>query len=190
MKNNILNQSIIDKGVIKEYKKNETIISKGAYKYSTGFVLEGTIKAYIEEKKASLFLYDFDENKNNVIHFMNLFQNKRIPFYLRARTESTILWVSNEEFLKNVEMKPKVRDIYHANYSQMINTISNYSFKSLEKSVCKYLKAKSLLNVGVKVIIAEMALDLNASPVSISRILNSLEKEKKIIKEKSIIRLN
>lgn len=192
-----LTKEIQKHSVIKTYTPGDMIISQGAYKDQTAFIIDGLVKVFIEQENSSLLLYHLCPESNCIASFMNIFTHTPIEVSMQSIHETTLMWVSNSKIMELAEefscLKLALINSYQNNHYHLRNALKNLTVNTLEDRLYEYLKVKSkhYKTSDLKIPHSEIAMDLNFSREAISRAVKRLEIIKKVIrKPRSIVLVN
>ncbi|WP_459209839.1 Crp/Fnr family transcriptional regulator [Aquimarina rhabdastrellae] len=174
------------KGIERTYPPNTVIVSKGDHKNKTAFIIDGLLKACIDEPNNTLLLYHLDSQKPSVISFINIYTKTPIGVSITTLTNSRLLWIENSDLLvlgnQSIDIKKLMINSYNHVSKSLLLVLKNIISDSLEARVLEYLQAKVQLHQNSNITIPrqEIAEDLNISRVTLSRALKRLETEDKV----------
>ncbi len=174
------------KGTCRKYIPNTIITAYGDYKTKTAFILDGILKASIDDPNNSLLLYHLESQKEPIIGFMNIYTNTPVNIAITSITNCTLLWVENVDLLdigkKHIELRDLMINYYNTMNKNLLFILKNLLEESLEVRVLDYIKMKSQLHNTSNILVprCEIAMDLNISRVTLSRVLKKLEHQELI----------
>ena len=179
----------------KKYTSGAPVLLKDVPINSTAIIIEGVLKAHLDDDDNSLLLYHISPLNNPMIAIMNMTEVYTAPISITAVENSTLLWLPNniiaEWQCKYLSLKKAIINSSEYNINAMVNNVKNLSVQSLENRLFDYLKDKSYLSKekDIRISRTEISLDLKTPISSISRALKRLEHQHKIIGKPRSIQL-
>ncbi|OEK07541.1 hypothetical protein A8C32_17240 [Flavivirga aquatica] len=157
------------------------------------YFLSGLVKVYIQHADKKIFLFHLPNEK---AFFSSLLNEYNLKFQIEILKDTVILVNSNKNILKWSQsskiLKNYIINCYQDSYSAMLRNIQELLHATLEDRLFNYLKLTSTLLEESEIVISikELATDLNYSREAISRGLQKLELDYKIVrKSRSILLL-
>ncbi len=180
-------EEIAQVATIKSYNKGEVIIDYGDYIKYVPMVISGLLKIIREgENDNEILLYFLGSGESCAASFSCCMIKKRSEIKAVCEEKSKILMIpisyADQWMGKYSNWRDFVINMYDARLLSLIDTIDRVSFAKLDEKLLYYLdemvshKSDQVLNISHH----EIALDLNASRESISRLLKKLEAAGKI----------
>ena len=171
----------------KEFKADDYLIEIGDYIKNMPLLLEGAIKILREDDKGDELLLYFLERGDTCAMTPTCCMGKtKSKIRAIAETNGALLMIpvqKMEEWLtKYKTWRNFVFDSYNIRLQEMLEAIDSLAFMNLDERLYKYLtdKVKVLGNTEIHNTHQEIAYELHTSRVVISRLLKSLELNKKI----------
>jgi len=171
-----------------EVKANEIIISKGDKVEFIPFVIDGSLRVYVENEDINkeLLLYKVEDGQTCMLSIIAAFSDKISKVCAEAQTNSKLMLIPITEIrkwqVKYEEWNDLILDSFISRYNDLIATIEELSFKKIEDRLVIYLKNYTdksgyvVLNKTNK----EVANDIASSREVVSRTLKKLEIDQKI----------
>lgn len=180
-------EEIAQVATIKSYNKGEVIIDYGDYIKYVPMVISGLLKIIREgENDNEILLYFLGSGESCAASFSCCMIKKRSEIKAVCEEKSKILMIpisyADQWMGQYSNWRDFVINMYDARLLSLIDTIDRVSFAKLDEKLLYYLdemvshKSDQVLNISHH----EIALDLNASRESISRLLKKLEAAGKI----------
>ncbi len=177
-------------------KEGETILDVGQVIRTVPIILTGLVKvSRVEEDGKELLLYYVNPNESCAMTFTCCMQQHVSEIQAVAEEDVSMLaipinmmdeWLVKYPTWKNFVMKT-IRNRFH----EMIQVIDQIAFQKLDTRLVNYLKEKSkvtgstLINLSHEQIAGELA----TTRVVISRLLKTLENDKKVLLYRNQIKL-
>ena len=182
----LLNE-IIKIGIYKRIEKDQMLVDIGDEMTHIPLIIKGVVKIIREDdQNDEILLYSLHEGDTCAISFINCNHRDKSVFrgVVEKTTECIMIPVTKiEEWLvKYKTWRVFIIDSYHSRLLEMVETIEDVAFMSLDDRLHKYLveEVKLLQNRTLIMTHQEIADDLNTSRVVISRMLKKLEKKGKL----------
>ena len=180
-------KELIEHGSIQSFKRGEVIIDYGDYIEFVPLVLSGFLKIIREgDQGQELLLYFLNAGTSCAASFSCCMAKKRSEIKAICEEASTVMLIPIEKANLWMETHARWRDfvisMYDSRLFALIDTIDNLAFAQLDEKLLNYLQEMSLLKSSTKLTIShqQIAIDLNASRESISRLLKKLEAKKMV----------
>lgn len=199
MTNNLLQQkfaSILDedlileiseKGILKNFKKDEIIIDINEPLNFIPLLLTGDIKILREDKNGhELLIYFLEAGDTCTMSLTCCLGTTKSKIRAVAEKDSSLILIPVENmqtwFHNNASWRNFILQSYQIRFDEMLEAIDNIAFMKLDERLYKYLKNKAMLDDSKTISIKhqDIAEDLNTSRVVISRLLKQLENQNKI----------
>jgi len=180
-------QEIGSIGVLKTFKKNETIIDIGDSLRSMPLLLNGAIKVLREDNQGDeLILYFLERGDTCAMTLTCCIGNAKSEIRAIAESDTELIMIpvqKMEEWTsKYTSWRHFVFQSYQDRLSEMLDTVDTIAFMKMDERIMKYLRDKAKINRDIKLIVThqQIAYDLHTSRVVVSRILKKLELDHKI----------
>ncbi|MGY6561857.1 MAG: Crp/Fnr family transcriptional regulator [Luteibaculaceae bacterium] len=176
-------------GFIKEFKADDILMEPGQYFKSNMMVLEGHIKVFREDLDGGeYFMYYIKESEACALSMVCALKQESSEVLGKAVTDLKVLsipldkmdlWVRNYRTWYYF-----VLETYRTRFEEMLQTLDQIAFKSLDERLEFYLK-RNAKAMGDKLNVTHQSIanELNSSREVISRLLKKLE-------QKGVIKLN
>ena len=185
LENQLVDQ-LVEHASIETYRKEVVLIREGQYLKHVPVILEGMLKVYSQYDGKELLLYYIKPRQSCIISFDAAIYNKPSQIFAITELDSKILLLPTTKISAWTVEFPRLNqlflDLYHLRYKDLLETINQLVFKSLDQRVYTYLLELSnqldsdLLNIRHH----EIARDLGTAREVVSRIIKKLEKEGKV----------
>jgi CRP/FNR family transcriptional regulator len=165
------------------FDDDTVLIRDGQYLKHLPVIIFGTIKVYSQSDDKELLLYYIKPKQSCIISFAAINYNEPSKVFAVTTEKSTILLLPSSKVSEWKNKFPRFNqlflDLYYTRYLDLLETINQLVFSSLDKRLIAYLKRYSANNPNqiIKLKHHEIARDLGTAREVISRILKKLEKE-------------
>jgi len=189
-------QEIQQFGILQTFKEGDLIMDYGKYVRMMPIVLKGTVKVYrLDEKENEILLYYLSSNESCSMAYSCCLEAKKSEVKAVAEDNVELIaiphvklddWLCTYPSWKNYIMRS-----FNERFIELLKSIESIAFHKLDERLIGYLKEKQRLS-GSSVIKASHGLiadELATSRVVISRLLEQLENDKKIILYRNEIKL-
>ena len=187
----------IDKvGTIHTVEANVKLLDVGQIVTTIPIVLSGSVKiSRTDENGREILLYYINPNEGCAMTFTCCMQLQKSE--IKAITEVPTQFISipveimDKWITKYPTWKSFVMNSIRSRFNELIKTIDQLTFQKLDERLIHYLKEKATVT-GSKVINLshdQIATDLATSRVVISRLLKTLENDKKVVLYRNQIKL-
>ena len=179
---------------ITTHKKGDFIIKNNQYIKVLKIVLNGKVRVYQENEEREILIYYINDMETCTLSLSACFEDCKSTVNAIAEEECTILNIP-VRFVKDWNYKYKSWNTFTTNtfresYNYLINQYSNLAFQPLKDRLFDYLVSKADNSI-VKKSHQELARELGTTREVISRLLKTLEKNKKLVLgQKEILILN
>ncbi len=168
-----------------KFAKNTQIISIGDKMKHIPFVLNGSVRVYIENEDTGkeVLLYYVDKGQTCLMSMIASFKDKISKVSATTERDSELVLVTNEKISewqnKFPEWNDLIIDLFVNRYYDLLNTIEEISFKKIDARLKAYLKKHSNNSgkINLNKTHKQIANDLGTSREVISRTLKKIEVE-------------
>ena len=177
-------------------KAGEVILDYGQIVRSMPIIMSGIVKvSRIDSEGREILLYYVNSNESCAMTFTCCME--QFPSEIKAVAEDDVEMISipiavmDEWLMKYSTWKSFVMTTIRNRFNEMLQTIDQIAFQKLDERLIHYLKQKSetlgtsLINLSHE----QIATDLATSRVVISRLLKTLENDKKLLLYRNQIKL-
>lgn len=183
-------------GKIIELNENEPIIDQGQYFRSVLIIVEGLVKMFRMDEDGNEFLiYYLEPGEGCAFSMVCSHEQQQSEVILKSVTHSKILMIPRENMdewmVKYRTWFQFVVSSYRKKMEELIETVDQIAFKSLDERLWFYLK-RHCEKTGEKTVHLshkEIASELSTSREVISRLLKKLEQLGKVKLERNAISL-
>tara|TARA_R110002050_G_scaffold4573_2_gene22140 strand:- start:48557 stop:49195 length:639 start_codon:yes stop_codon:yes gene_type:complete len=180
-------KEIFEKGIFKNFKKNEIIIDINQPLNFIPLLLNGDIKILREDSDGNeLLIYFLEAGETCTMSLTCCMDTTKSKIRAVAEKDTTLIMIPVEQmqqwFQNNESWRNFILRSYQNRFDEMLEAIDNIAFMKMDERLYKYLINKTVLNSSktIEVKHQDIAEDLHTSRVVISRILKQLENENKI----------
>jgi len=176
-----LKEEILRIGTLKEVQPGDILLKSGQIINHTMLLLDGRLKIYREDEDGSEFLMYYLEPGNAcAMSIMCAMNNERSQIMAVAETDATLLSIPFEatgEWLNKFRSWDEfVLKTYRARFEELLHTLDNIAFRSMDERLLFYLKRLSETEGDVlHTSHQQIATDLNSAREVISRLLKKME---------------
>ena len=176
-----LKDEILRIGTLKEVQPGDILLKSGQIINHTMLLLDGRLKIYREDEDGSEFLMYYLEPGNAcAMSIMCAMNNERSQIMAVAETDATLLSIPFEatgEWLNKFRSWDEfVLKTYRARFEELLHTLDNIAFRSMDERLLFYLKRLSETEGDVlHTSHQQIATDLNSAREVISRLLKKME---------------
>lgn len=196
----IFEQPLLDElqknGIFHSVEANEQLLNVGQIVTTIPIVLSGSVKiSRTDESGREILLYYISPNEGCAMTFTCCMQLQKSE--IKAITEEPTEFIAipvelmDKWITKYPTWKNFVMSTIRTRFNELIKTIDQLTFQKLDERLIHYLKEKAT-NTGSKVINLsheQIATDLATSRVVISRLLKTLENDKKVVLYRNQIKI-
>ena len=166
----------------------QIIVSSGDKMDYVPFVLDGSVRVYVENEDVSkeLLLYYVESGQTCMMSMIAGFTNKISKVSAETESDSSLMLVPADKIRKwqieYEEWNNLILELFLDRYDNLISTIEELSFKKVEDRLIKYLNNYKDQNGYIKVdkTLKEIARDIASSREVVSRTLKKLQNDNKI----------
>ena len=170
-----------------EVQSGDILIDYGQYIKYMPLLMEGAIKVLRQDNDGDeLLLYFLERGDACTMTMTCCMGNSRSEIRALVEKDSVLALIpveKMEEWMRKYKSwMVFVFESYNTRFNEMLGAIDNLAFNNMHDRLYKYLKDKVMINktTTIDVTHQEIAYDLHTSRVVVSRLLKSLENEKKI----------
>ena len=174
-------------GVVKQFEKDRVIMEIGAHIKSVPLILNGSVKVVREDEKGhELVLYYLESGDTCAVTLSCCMRGQTSGIRAIAETDAQMVFIPLEKMeewvVKYKSWRSFVFESYELRMHEMMETIDALAFLKLDERLLKYLREKAiaLKETLLPVTHQEIAQEMGASRVVISRILKKLERDEKV----------
>ncbi|MCK5208303.1 MAG: Crp/Fnr family transcriptional regulator [Cyclobacteriaceae bacterium] len=190
-----LKERILEESVFDTFPGDTILIRDGQYLKHLPVIVDGMVKVYSQYDDKELLLYYIKPKQSCIFSFTAAIYNKPSKIFAITEEESKILLLPTKKIgewaFKFQRFNQLFFDLYHLRYLDLLDTINQLVFKTLDQRILSYLLERS--NLTNKTIIPirhrQIANDLGTAREVVSRVLKKLEKEKKVIQTSEGIKI-
>jgi CRP/FNR family transcriptional regulator len=181
-----LQQAIAQAGVWKEFPAQQEIMEEGQPVKMIPVVVSGLLKVFTRYEEKELLLYYIQPRESCVMSFLAGLKNQPSRVFAMTEESTQVILLPAQQLEQWTRDYPRLNalfyDLYNQRYSELIDTLQQLIFQSLDSRLYDYLREQSRLK-NVRVLDLrhrKIAQDLGTSREVITRVLKRLEKEKKV----------
>ena len=178
-----LRRDILEKGILRAFPAQTEILREGQYVKAVPFVLSGLIKVYGKFEERDLLLYYIQPEESCIMSFTAIVENMPSQVFAVAETDTEAILIPNRLVEDWIGRYPAFNRFYfhqyHQRYEDLLGTIQNLLFSSLDRRLRAYLLEQARLKSTRRLHIhhREIAEDLGTAREVISRLMKKLEQE-------------
>lgn len=181
-----LQQAIAQAGIWKEFPARQEILEEGQPVKMIPVVVSGLLKVFTRFEEKELLLYYIQPRESCVMSFLAGLKNQPSKIYAVTEEATQVILLPAQQMESWTRHYPQLNtlfyDLYSQRYSELIDTLQQLIFQSLDGRLYDYLREQSRLK-NTRILDLRhraIALDLGTSREVITRVLKRLEKEKKV----------
>lgn len=181
-----LQEAIAREGTLKEFAPHLELMEQGQPVKVIPLVLTGLIKVFSRYEEKELLLYYIQPRESCVMSFLAGLRNEPSKIFAVTEEPTTAILIPAQRLDEWTREYPRLNslfyDLYNLRYSELIDTLNQLIFQTLDSRLYHYLLEQSKLK-GSRVLDLRhrtIALDLGTSREVITRVLKRLENEKKV----------
>lgn len=185
---------ICENGNLRILKADETLVDIGMLITHMPLVISGSIKILTEDDKGNeLLLYYLELGETCAVTLNCCTRKQKSTIRAVTETEAEILFVPIEKMdewmVKYNSWRAYVLESYNERLNEMVSAIDNIVFNSLEDRLRRYIKDKAWMAKSATLNIShqDIANDLYASRVAVSRLMKKLENDNFIEQQRNKI---
>lgn len=182
-----------EKASMHEFKPGETLIRKGQYFKSALIVLEGLVKVYRQDEEGNeFFIYYLDSGQACALSMACASRQETSEIMGVALTPTKVLMVPYkyvEEWMTRYRSwSDYVLLSYRQRFEELLVTLDQVAFRNMDERLEFYLKRQvQKMGKSLQLTHQQIADDLNSSREVISRLLKTMEKNKRLVLQRNSI---
>ena len=190
-----LMEEIVQYSMIQDFPAGSTLIKEGQYIKHLPVVIEGIIKVFSRFDDKELLLYYIQPKQSCIISFEASVYNDPSKIFAETEQDSRILLIPSSHVTDWTNRFPKFRqlffDLYHSRYLDLLETINQLVFQSLDQRLYQYLLEKRRILQMEELDLRHhmIARDLGTAREVVTRVLKKLELDGKILTGKKGIKI-
>lgn len=174
---------ICQSGKLRAFKEDVEIIDIGMKITDMPLVISGSIKIMTKDKEGDeLLLYYLELGDTCAVTLTCCTTKAKSTVRAITETEAEILFIPVEKMeewmIKYKSWRNYVLDSYNTRLNEMVASIDNIVFHSMEERLEKYIKDKAWIAKSATLIMShqDIANDMHSSRVAVSRLMKKLER--------------
>lgn len=181
------------KALVKNYVAGETLVKKGQYFKSALLVIEGLVKIYREDEEGNeFFIYYLEPGQACALSMVCAYRQETSEIMAVAIKDAEVLMVPfpviDEWMTKYKSWNNFVLSSYRQRFEELLVTLDHVAFRNMDERLEFYLKRQAeKLGNHLQLTHQQIADDLSSSREVISRLLKNMEKNKRLILNRSSI---
>ncbi len=190
-------QSEVDRvGVLKEMKAGDILMSPGDVIENIPLVTKGSIRVLLQNSNGEEFyLYHIFPGESCALSLSCCQANRRSEIKAVAEDDTEMIMVPVrfvDEWYRFPEWKKYISDIQALRFSNLLETVELVAFSKLDEQLWSYLirKVQATGQRTLKITHQEIAQELNSPREVITRLLNQLQKQNKVVLSRGEIAVN
>ena len=190
-------QSEVDRvGVLKEMKAGDILMSPGDVIENIPLVTKGSIRVLLQNSNGEEFyLYHILPGESCALSLSCCQANRRSEIKAVAEDDTEMIMVPVrfvDEWYRFPEWKKYISDIQALRFSNLLETVELVAFSKLDEQLWSYLirKVQATGQRTLKITHQEIAQELNSPREVITRLLNQLQKQNKVVLSRGEIAVN
>jgi CRP/FNR family transcriptional regulator len=182
-------------GKMAQIDSNTIIIREGQYIKHLPIIMEGIVRVFSKFEDKELLLYYIRPEQSCIVSFDAAIYNRPSTIYAVTEAPSKILLIPSGSIKGWIAKYPRFNqlffDLYHSRYIDLLDTINQLIFHTLDQRILKYLEEKTRIMKSDTINIRhhQIARDLGTAREVVTRIVKKLETEGKIEQSTSGIKL-
>lgn len=179
-------EEIANRGTLLTATEGQQILREGQYIKVIPLIISGLVKVFIRDEDKELLLYYIRPNESCVMSLTAGLSNLPSKVFAEAEEPSHLLLIPVDAMREWLPKYPSLNtlfyQLYDTRYTDLIETISQLIFKSLDIRLYDFLREQAQLKQRKVLPLRhrEIAAALGSSREVITRLLKKLEKEGKI----------
>jgi len=178
---------ILASSEIHEFPKGALLIRQGQYIKHLPVVLDGAIKVMSQHDGRELLLYYIRQRQSCIVSFEAAMHNDPSSIFAETDSDSRLLLLPSSKIGDWTRRYPRFNqlflDLYHQRYLDLLDTVNQLVFKTLDQRLYMYLVEKAKISKTIELDLRhhEIARDLGTAREVITRVLKKLENEGKVL---------
>ncbi len=175
-------------GIVKVFKKGETILNENTFITVIPIVQKGCIKVMrIDLDGRKILLYYINAGESCVMSIFGGIYNDTSKVKVVAEEETEILFISIDKVSILIKEYPEWVDylfkLYHKRFEELLDVLDILAFNKLDKRLLNLIQKKCELTKSKTLLVThdELANDFGRSRVIVSRLLKQMENENLLI---------
>jgi len=188
-------EEILQYSTLQDFPAGTVLIKEGQYIKHLPVVIDGIIKVISRYDDKELLLYYIQPKQSCIISFEASVYNGSSRIFAETEQDSRILLIPCGKVADWTNRFPKFRqlffDLYHNRYLDLLETINQLVFQSLDQRIYQYLIEKGRILETDELDLRHylIARDLGTAREVVTRVLKKLELEGKISTGKKGIKI-
>lgn len=188
-------EEILKNSILLECEPGALLIKEGQYIKHLPVVLDGVIKVFSRYEDKDLLLYYIQPRQSCIVSFEAAIHNDPSKIYAEAEQPSKIILIPSGLVSGWIQRFPRFSqlffDLYHRRYLDLLDTINQLVFKTLDQRLLSYLQEKSKIANSKELNLRhhQIARDLGTAREVVSRVMKKLEQEGKIMQTQKGIKI-
>ena len=182
-----------ENATVNNFGAGETLVRKGQYFKSALIVVEGLVKIYREDDEGNeFFIYYLEPGQACALSMVCASRQETSEIMAVAVKDTEVLtvpfdimeaWMTKYKSWNNF-----VLSTYRQRFEELLITLEHVAFRNMDDRLEFYLKRQAeKLGPSLPLTHQQIANDLNSSREVISRLLKSMEKDKRLVLHRSSI---
>lgn len=174
-------------GTYKEVPEGYRLIEIGDFIKSMPLLINGAIKILrVDEKEDELILYFLERGDTCAMTLACCMGQTKSEIRAVTETNAKLIMIPvqkmGEWMSKYKSWQVFILQSYHSRMLELLEAIDTLAFLKMDKRILKYLRDKAMINGNdvLNITHQDIAYDLHTSRVVVSRLLKTLENDKKI----------
>jgi CRP/FNR family transcriptional regulator len=182
-----------EKATANTFTAGDTLIRKGQYFKSVLIVTEGVVKIYREDDEGNeFFIYYLEPGQACALSMVCASRQETSEIMAVAITDTQVLTIpfdiTDEWMMKYKSWNNFVLSSYRQRFEELLVTLDHVAFRNMDERLEFYLKRQAeKLGNNLQLTHQQIAEDLNSSREVISRLLKNMEKNKRLVLNRSSI---
>jgi CRP/FNR family transcriptional regulator len=189
-------EEILSVGELQEVKQGEYLIDIGDPITFMPLIIKGAVKIMSEDGEGEdLLLYFIEKGDTCAMTLSCCVKKGRSKIRAVAESDTELLMIPVEKMEdwmgKYRSWREFILESYHSRMQELLETIDTLAFMNMDERLLKHLRDKAMVNHDdvIHTTHQEIAADLHTSRVVISRLLKKMERQGKIVMNRSQIKL-
>lgn len=182
-----------EKATATTFTAGDTLIRKGQYFKSALIVTEGIVKIYREDDEGNeFFIYYLEPGQACALSMVCASRQETSEIMAVAVTDTQVLTIpfdiTDKWMMKYKSWNNFVLSSYRQRFEELLVTLDHVAFRNMDERLEFYLKRQAeKLGNNLQLTHQQIAEDLNSSREVISRLLKNMEKNKRLVLNRSSI---
>jgi len=178
--------SLAEIGTYMELPKGYEVLREGQFVKVVPILLSGLVKVVTRGEMKDLLLYYIKPGESCMMSFVHALHQRPSTIYATVEEPSEAILIPATELEKLIAESPEFNKLFHdlsnLRYQDLLDTINQVFFLSIEERIIKYLTQHSTLTEGesLKLTHQRIANDLGTAREVVSRTLKKLETDQQI----------